>query len=527
MLVNVNINDVEYEAQDNEKILSLCLKVGIFIPHICYLRDHTPSGRCGLCVVDINNGSVALSCLTTVKDGMIIKTESSTLDKIRKTNMLRILKAHTTDCFRCFKAGRCKLQRYISKTFEKSVEDTMAISNTENKDIFTKITVKMLFNRSKCINCNRCVRFLCETCGMDCKTVDVADYSSPQKDDLYGNVIDICPTAALKSNNNIWKICRDNEKNIVTHDVSSVFTPKIKITSIDNKMVDISSIGGVWIPDKIRFMQKTETDNDIDYKKIAQELPLETMDKKAFIIGESIDVETLFIIKHIKNSCPGALIVIDDSGIDPDILRKKMGIDVQDIVNIDCAIFVGVYKASEIYYIKNCIRDLKRTIMVDEISNIPDVSDSKKPYVFIAAESFKEAPDLPFVIIPKNCSQMLVKFAEDYLSLLEFEKIHNKHDIKFVCVVGESEYAPKEGIEAVNMNGKHFLSESGYYFNAFNKIIYTSLVIKSETESTREILIHLIKMLYKEEWRDVLEGIHLQMRESLTKVRNNLHSSEH
>lgn len=508
MLVTVNINGVDYESRDDEKILSLCLKVGIFIPHICYLKDYTPSGRCGLCVVDINNGSMALACLTTVKDGMVIKTESYAIDKIRRNNMTRILKTHTTDCLRCFKSGRCKLQKYITKIFEPSIEDTTSISDKDNQDVYTNITDDVLFNQSKCIKCNRCVRFLCETCNMDCKTVDVADYSSTRKNDLYGNIIDICPTAALKANNNVWKICQHRASTIITHDISNVFTPKIQVTTIDNEIVNISSMNGLWIPNGIRFIKKLESDNDINIEMIVEELPIQTLDKKVFIIGNDVDIETLFLIQNIVSESPGGLIVIDDSGLPLDVLKNNLGIPLQDINKINCAIFVGMFADSEIYYIKKRIRDLKKVIEIDDISELPDISELENPYAFIAMENFKKAPPVPFSIIPRNSSQMFIKHINEYLPLSEFETTHNKHDVRFVCTVGKSNYVPKEGITTFHINGKHFLSESGYYFNVFNKIVYTNAVIDTNVQSSREIFAYLLKILHKENYQDVLKKIY-------------------
>lgn len=511
MLVKVNINGVDYEAKDNEKILSLCLKVGIFIPHLCYLNHHTPSGRCGLCVVDIDNGSVALSCLTTVKDNMVIKTESYAIDKIRRNNMARILKTHTTDCLRCFKSGRCALQRYITKVYEDSADNISSLSDKESKDVFTNITDNLLFNKSKCINCNRCVRFLCETCGMECKTVDVADYSAPEKDDLYGNVIDICPTAALKANDGVWKIEKHNTNTVRTHDLSNVFTPKIQVTIIDNGIVEIVSTKSVWIPNKIRFLKDINLQNDINIEDIVSALPSEAMDKKVFLIGDGTDIETMFIVKYITENYPSCLIVMDDSNIDHKVLRKNIGINPQDILKTDCAVFIGVNRSSERYYIKSCIRDLKKIVEVDDISSIPDLSEFKNPYIFIAAENFSEPPKLPFSIIPKSCSQMLIKFIEDYVPLKKFDEIYNRHDIKFVCIVGESDYSPKEGIMTFRLRGKHFISDSGYYLNAFNKVVQTNAAVYDERQSMREIFTYMLKILYKEESSDIINSLHSKM----------------
>ncbi len=516
MLVKVNINGKDYEARDDEKILSLCLKVGIFVPHLCFLNDHTPSGRCGLCVVEVDNGTIALACLTTVKDGMVIKTDSFVVRKIRKSNMERILKTHNTNCLACYKSGCCKLQKYITKTFERSIDHDSNFFDSDVKDVFVKLTDDILFNKSKCINCNRCVKFLCETCDMECKSVEVANYGNSHKDDFTGNVIDICPTAALKANNGFSKVPYNNMTNVVTYDVSNVFTPKIQGNVWNNKIVDIVSLNGNWIPNNIRFVANNlkhyETDLSYVAENIINNLPAETMDKKVFIIGEQVDIETLFIIQYISEVYPNCMIVVDDSGIEKEFIQN-IGISIQKIARIQHAIFINIPQTSCRFYVKHCIKNLEKCSYVDGMQDLPLINSEQRTHIFISANAFVNNVSklldskIPFSIIPQNCTQIMMKYITNYVPLSKFLEEYNQHDIRFACIVGQHSDISIKNVDIMQVVGKHFLEDQAYFVNVFEKIVKTKPMISSEVVSTREFFISVLRAMYKEQSRDVLHRI--------------------
>jgi aerobic-type carbon monoxide dehydrogenase small subunit (CoxS/CutS family) len=525
LLIEVKINGNTYEVVDNEKILSLCLKVGAYIPHICFLKNHSPSGKCGLCVVDVNNGStIALSCLTTVKDGMIIKTDSFAIQKIRKMNMIKLLKTHNTNCLNCFKAGACIFQEYISKIFEDSLDEMASMSDMLSKDVYVNITEDMLFNKAKCINCNRCVKFLCETCNMNCKFIDVADYSYPQSDDLYGNAIDVCPTAALRSSNENFKLTDYKKKTVITYDISSVFTPLIRVSTIDNKIVNIESCkNGMWITNSIRTVHHRLNKENLDElptaspEKIAKELQAKTTEKKVFLVGEYIDIGSLFVLEYITENNENCMMVIDDAQIDKNLI-SKIKISRSDISYVDCAVFVGINQTSCQYYIKTQIKKLQAYHNVGNIESIPDLRMYNNPHIFIGINTFPcdtsnlEQLNAPFSIIPSNNSQIAMKYVKTYTSLSEFEKKYNKHDIRFICLIGDTQYRPKYEVDIFQIKGKHFLEESGNYINIFEEMIRTRATIQTFSKSTNEFLIDVFKALYKENYEDILDTISMQCR---------------
>jgi len=85
--VTLIINDEEVKAKEGMTILEAARSAGIDIPTLCHHEKLTPYGACRLCTVEIVRGQrsrLVTSCVYLVEDGLIVKTESETLVKIRK-----------------------------------------------------------------------------------------------------------------------------------------------------------------------------------------------------------------------------------------------------------------------------------------------------------------------------------------------------------------------------------------------------------------------------------------------------------
>ena len=85
--VTLVINDKEVKARQGMTILEAAQSIGIDIPTLCYHKKLTPYGACRLCTVEIVRGQrsrLVTSCVYLVEDGLIVKTESEPVIKIRK-----------------------------------------------------------------------------------------------------------------------------------------------------------------------------------------------------------------------------------------------------------------------------------------------------------------------------------------------------------------------------------------------------------------------------------------------------------
>jgi len=85
--VTLIINDTEVKAREGMTILEAAKSAGIEIPTLCHHEKLTPYGACRLCTVEIIRGQrsrLVTSCVYPVEDGLIVKTESQPVIKIRK-----------------------------------------------------------------------------------------------------------------------------------------------------------------------------------------------------------------------------------------------------------------------------------------------------------------------------------------------------------------------------------------------------------------------------------------------------------
>jgi bidirectional [NiFe] hydrogenase diaphorase subunit len=86
--VTLFINDQEVKARQGMTILQAAQSAGIDIPTLCHHEKLAPYGACRLCTVEIVKGKrsrLVTSCVYPVEDGLIVKTESEPVIKIRKT----------------------------------------------------------------------------------------------------------------------------------------------------------------------------------------------------------------------------------------------------------------------------------------------------------------------------------------------------------------------------------------------------------------------------------------------------------
>ena len=189
------INDKEVKAKEGTTILEAAQSVGIDIPTLCHHEKLAPYGACRLCTVEIVKGQrsrLVTSCVYTVEDGLIVKTESEPVIKIRKM-LLELMWARAP--------GVQPLRDYGMRYGISGVEAIRDYGVTTTK---TKFEIEPTF----CILCGLCVRYCAEVKkkhaigfigrGTEREVVffpEIAHEECPNCKECYT----ICPTGALPS----------------------------------------------------------------------------------------------------------------------------------------------------------------------------------------------------------------------------------------------------------------------------------------------------------------------------------------
>ena len=223
--VSLLIDGFEVTVPEGTSVMRAAAIAGIAVPKLCASDNLEAFGSCRLCVVEIEGrrGTPA-SCTTPVAPGMVVKTQSEQVKKIRKGVMELYISDHPLDCLTCSANGDCELQDMAGvvglrdQRYEApeggmrshfAARDTSGLANPEwiakddSNPYFT-------YDPAKCIVCNRCVRACEEVQGTFALTIEGRGFESRVSaggvgDDFLasdcvscGACVQACPTATLQ-----------------------------------------------------------------------------------------------------------------------------------------------------------------------------------------------------------------------------------------------------------------------------------------------------------------------------------------
>jgi NADH dehydrogenase/NADH:ubiquinone oxidoreductase subunit G len=134
--ITLEIDGKQVQADAGMTVLEAAERAGITIPTLCHHEKLEPFGGCRLCIVEVDGRGwtkLVVSCVYMAEDGLIVRTRSEKVDRIRKT-ILELLLAHAPD----------------AEVLQKLAQEYGA-----DKDRFDK-------DPSFCIHCGLCVRYCAE-----------------------------------------------------------------------------------------------------------------------------------------------------------------------------------------------------------------------------------------------------------------------------------------------------------------------------------------------------------------------------
>ena len=265
--VNIEIDGRSIEAPKGAPIIAVADEHGIDIPRFCYHNKLSAPANCRMCLVDVEmNGRPAPkplpACITTVADGMVVRTTSERALKAQRGVMEFLLINHPLDCPICDQGGECELQDLAlgyGRSVSRFVERKRVV---KDENLGPLVATEM----TRCIHCTRCVRFLDEVAGTselgamfrgehtEISTLVGGGVHS----ELSGNIIDLCPVGALTSRPyrftaRAWEML--SHHSVAPHDCIGSNIDLHQVRGTVKRVVprDNEAVNECWISDRDRF----------------------------------------------------------------------------------------------------------------------------------------------------------------------------------------------------------------------------------------------------------------------------------
>ena len=267
--INIEIDDKKIAAEPGEMLIEVADRAGSYIPRFCYHKKLSIAANCRMCLVEVENAPKTLpACATPVADGMKAFTRSQATLKSQKAVMEFLLVNHPLDCPVCDQGGECELQD-LSLGFGADTSDFADNKRAvTDEDLGPLVATEM----TRCIHCTRCVRFCDEIAGSQQmgafgrgNNMSIGTFlTQGLKNELSGNVIDLCPVGALTSkpfrfSGRSWEFKQHSSiaphdsvgSNVYVHTQDKNYTAGSRLMRVLPK--ENESINETWISDRDRF----------------------------------------------------------------------------------------------------------------------------------------------------------------------------------------------------------------------------------------------------------------------------------
>jgi formate dehydrogenase major subunit len=214
--VRLTIDGIPITAPAGTSLMRAAREAGIAVPKLCATDSLASFGSCRLCLVEIDGRrGLPASCTTPVEPGMVVRTQSPQLARVRRNVMELYISDHPLDCLTCAANGDCELQDMAGAVGLREVRygyegaNHLDATPDASNPYFT-------FDPAKCIVCSRCVRACDEVQGTFALTISDRGFGSVVSAGMNesflesecvscGACVQACPTATL------------TEKTIIAH----------------------------------------------------------------------------------------------------------------------------------------------------------------------------------------------------------------------------------------------------------------------------------------------------------------------
>jgi formate dehydrogenase major subunit len=207
-VVTVTVDGQQVTVPSGTSIMRAATEAGLAVPKLCATDSLEAFGSCRLCLVEVDGrkGTPA-SCTTPCESGMVVRTQTPRLEKLRRGVMELYISDHPLDCLTCPANGDCELQDMAGVVGLRDVrygyegQNHLDAPTDDSNPYFS-------FDESKCIACSRCVRACAEVQGTFALTIAGRGFDSHVSPGGHsfmdsecvscGACVQACPTSTLQ-----------------------------------------------------------------------------------------------------------------------------------------------------------------------------------------------------------------------------------------------------------------------------------------------------------------------------------------
>lgn len=222
------INDKEIQVAEGTTIIDAARQNGINdIATLCYLKECSNIGKCGVCAVEIEGKpNLALACITKVEDGMVVRTNTEKVQERVKSRVSTLLNKHEFKCGQCSRRETCELLKLVIKSKGRATTPFLPKDKSEYIDERSK---SITIDRTKCVLCGRCQAACKSKSGTEAikiTNIDGTRMVAPTDNKCFdetncllcGQCVAACPVAALEEKSHIERVeeaLADPEKHVI------------------------------------------------------------------------------------------------------------------------------------------------------------------------------------------------------------------------------------------------------------------------------------------------------------------------
>ena len=176
--VQLSIDGRIVSVPEGTSVMRAAFEAGVKVPRLCATDSLQAFGSCRVCLVEIDGmKGYPASCTTAVQAGMVVRTQTDQLARLRRNVMELYISDHPLDCLTCPTNGDCELQDTAGELGLREVRYGFAGANHLHAPKDTS-NPYFTFDASKCIVCSRCVRACEETQGTFALTIQGRGFES-------------------------------------------------------------------------------------------------------------------------------------------------------------------------------------------------------------------------------------------------------------------------------------------------------------------------------------------------------------